>query len=379
MEISRRGAVDPFIVMDVMSQAAALEAQGRDVVHMEVGQPGWGAPRAAVEAAAAAMRDQPLGYTVALGLPALRARIAALYADRHGVRIDPGRIAITAGASGAFTLAFLAAFDAGARVAAARPGYPCYRKTMGALGLDAVDLPATPADAFQPTTALLEAAGPLDGLIVASPANPTGAMLDRAALTALARACAAKGAALISDEIYHRLEFDAPAVSALEVAPDAIVINSFSKYYAMTGWRVGWMVVPDALVEAVERLAQNLFICAPHVAQVAALAALDAEVELDAHRAVYRANRDLLLESLPQSGLTRFAPCDGAFYLYADIGALTADSAAFCRRMLGEAGVAATPGLDFDAIEGGRWARFSFAGPTDRMEEGARRLRDWLG
>jgi aspartate/methionine/tyrosine aminotransferase len=207
-----------------------------------------------------------------------------------------------------------------------------------------------------------------------------GAMTTAARLVAaLAGACAAKGAALISDEIYHRLEFDAPAVSALEVAPDAIVINSFSKYYAMTGWRVGWMVVPDALVEAVERLAQNLFICAPHVAQVAALAALDAEVELDAHRAVYRANRDLLLEALPQSGLTRFAPCDGAFYLYADIGALTADSAAFCRRMLAEAGVAATPGLDFDAVEGGRWARFSFAGPTDRMEEGARRLRDWLG
>jgi len=382
MRNSRRADIDPFIVMDVMAAAAAREAAGGDVIHMEVGQPGFPAPRAALDAAEAAMRAAPLGYTVAKGLPALRARLAALYADRHGVRVDPGRIVITAGASGAFTLAFLAAFDPGARIVAAEPGYACYRKTMGALGLVWAGVRPRFEDAFQPTPALLEAAaaqGPVDGMIVASPANPTGAMLGRAAMAALAAACRARGVTLISDEIYHRLEYGAPAVSALEATEDAIVINSFSKYYAMTGWRVGWMVVPDALVDAVERLAQNLFICAPHVGQVAALAALDAEDELDRHRAVYADNRALLLEALPAMGFARLAPCDGAFYVYADAGSFTDDSPAFCRAMLEQAGVAATPGVDFDAAEGARWVRFSFAGPADRIAEGRRRLRGWLG
>ncbi|WP_093253341.1 aminotransferase class I/II-fold pyridoxal phosphate-dependent enzyme [Rubrimonas cliftonensis] len=382
MRISRRGAVDPFIVMEVMEAARAREAAGADVVHMEVGQPGAAAPARAIEAARAAMARGPLGYTVALGLPELRERIARRYAERHGVVVAPERIAVTAGASAGFLLAALALFDAGDRVALAEPGYPAYRNMARALDLIPVGVPTGPQTRFQPDAHLLAdagRAGRLAGVIAASPSNPAGTMLDRAAMAALAVECRRIGATLVSDEIYHGLEHGARAVSALEVDPDAVVINSFSKYFCMAGWRVGWIVAPPEAIAAVERLSQNLFICAPHVSQVAALAAMDAEDTLEAEVEVYRANRALLLEELPKAGFRSFAPCDGAFYLYADVGDLTDDSVAFCRRMLQEAGVAATPGVDFDPPRGRSFVRFSFAGPTARMREAARRLRDWRG
>jgi aspartate/methionine/tyrosine aminotransferase len=381
MRISTRGAVDPFIVMDVMEAANRREAQGADVVHMEVGQPGTPAPRRAREAAEAALRAGPLGYTVALGLPALRERIARRYRERHGVDVSPERIAVTMGSSGAFLLAFLAIFDAGARVALADPSYPGVRNILKALDINMVRLEGGPDTRFQPSPGLLANArrmGRIDGVLAASPANPTGAMLSRAAMVDLVEECQRIGATFVSDEIYHGVEFGTRAVSALEVSNDVIVVNSFSKYFSMTGWRVGWMVVPEDTTPVIERLAQNLFICPPHVSQVAALAALDAEEELEANVAVYAANRALLLEELPKAGFDGLAPCDGAFYLYADVSRLTDDSAAFCARMLAEAGVAATPGLDFDPVRGRSTVRFSFAGSTDRMAEGARRLKTWL-
>ncbi len=379
MRISTRSAVDPFLVMTVLAAARGREAQGADIVHLEVGQPGAPAPRRAIEAAAAAMRAGPLGYTEALGLPALRERLSRRYADRHGVAVPPERIAITAGASGAFVLAFLALFEAGARVALAEPGYPAYRNILRAMGLEPVGLPAAAADRFQPTPALLDGAGALDGLIVASPANPTGAVLERAALGALVADCRRRGVALISDEIYHGVEFGPPCASALEFGEDVLVVNSFSKYWRLTGWRVGWLVAPAPVIAAVDRLAQSLFICPPHVSQVAALAALDADEELEAEVAAYARNSDLLGEALTRLGFSLPAPADGAFYLYADASRLTGDSPAFCARMLAEAGVAATPGTDFDPARGHRTVRFSVAGSTERVAEAARRLAAWLG
>lgn len=377
MEISRRSDVAPFIVMDVMTAAQKLEAGGSDVIHMEVGQPGTPAPRRALDALERAMRADPLGYTLALGLPSLRERISRHYREAHGLDVGPERIVVTPGSSGAFILAFLALFDAGQRVAIADPGYPSYRNTLKALDLEPVRLEATAKTRFQPSPDLLDGAGAVDGLLVASPANPTGSVLGRDQMAALAAACKRQGAALISDEIYHRLTYGEPAVTALAVDPDAVVINSFAKYYSMTGWRVGWMVAPEALVRSVERLAQNLFICAPHASQVAAEAAMDAEDELEANLDVYRRNREVLLEELPKAGFTDLAPCDGAFYIYADISSMTNDATAFCDRMLREAGVAATPGLDFDPVRGNGTMRFSFARSTADMIEGARRLRNW--
>ncbi len=382
MEISRRGAVESFLAMDVLAAAGAAEAAGADIVHMEVGQPGAQAPRAAREAAAKALAAEPLGYTVALGLPALRERIAQLYLERHGVRVAPERIAITCGSSGAFLMAFIALFDAGARVAVADPSYPAYRNMLKALDLESVRLEAGRATGFQPDPRLIADAGRLgriDGVLAASPANPTGAMLSRGAMIDLVEECQRIGARLISDEIYHGLEFGAPAVSALEITADAVVINSFSKYFCMTGWRVGWMVAPESLMPTIEKLSQNLFICAPHVSQVAALAALDCEEELRANVAAYARNREILLDALPRAGFDVIAPCDGAFYVYTDASVMTNDSVGFCKRMLDEAGVAATPGLDFDPVRGATTVRFSFAGSTERMLEGVRRLRDWTG
>ncbi|MEX2519394.1 MAG: aminotransferase class I/II-fold pyridoxal phosphate-dependent enzyme [Paracoccaceae bacterium] len=375
---SKRGAVDPFIVMDVMEAARAREASGRDVIHMEVGQPGTPAPRAALAAAAQAMAAGGLGYTVALGLPALRERIARLYREWYGISVPAERVVVTSGSSAAFLLTFLALFDAGDRVATVAPGYPSYRNILSALDIQAVEMPGAAARGWRPGPEDVAAAGPLAGLLVASPANPTGAMLDRAALAALAAAARRAGAAFISDEIYHGLTYGARAVSALEVDDDAIVINSFSKYFSMTGWRIGWMVVPEAMVRPVERLAQNFFICPPHISQVAALAALDAGEEAEANLAVYARNREILLEELPKAGFDRLAPCEGAFYLYAETDHLAADSREFTARMLAEAGVAATPGLDFDPARGAGTVRFSFAGPEAAMVEGAARLRKWL-
>ncbi|MEO0746016.1 MAG: aminotransferase class I/II-fold pyridoxal phosphate-dependent enzyme [Pseudomonadota bacterium] len=377
MRTSSRSDIDPFIVMDVMEAARAAEAAGRHIIHMEVGQPGTGAPQAAIRALGDAMAAGPLGYTVALGLPELRARIARLYGDWYGLDLDPGRVVITSGASGGFLLAFNALFDSGDRVGIGAPGYPSYRQILRALGFTPVDLQTADANRLQPVASDLAGQG-LAGLLVASPANPTGTMLDRPAMAALIEAAQGAGAAFISDEIYHGIEYEAKAVSALEVSDDVYVINSFSKYFSMTGWRVGWMVVPPDHVRAVERLAQNMFICAPHASQVAALAAMDAQDELEANMAVYRANRALMLEGLPKAGFTRIAPPDGAFYVYADVSDLTDDSRAFAAEILDRAGVAVTPGLDFDPVRGHQTLRFSYARSTEDIAEGLRRLAAFM-
>lgn len=386
LKSSRRGQISPFIVMDVMRAANARDAAARTpderCVHLEVGQPGTPAPRLVREAAKRALEEERLGYTEALGVPALRRRIARHYGETYGVAVPAERIVITTGSSGAFLLSFLAAFDAGERVALADPGYPAYRNILMALDLEPVALPAESATKFQPTPELLETAlgsghDRLAGLIVASPANPTGSMLSPEDLQALVAWCRTSGGRFISDEIYHGIAYGPPAATALQFGDDAIIVNSFSKYYSMTGWRLGWMVVPPDLLRTVEVLAQNLFISPPTLPQLAAVAAFDARAELDANVARYRSNRDILLARLPQAGFERFASPDGAFYLYADVAHLTNDSEAFCRRMLAEAGVAATPGTDFDPGRGRAYVRFSFAGTGADMEEAARRLVAW--
>ncbi|MBM1814561.1 pyridoxal phosphate-dependent aminotransferase [Pseudosulfitobacter pseudonitzschiae] len=377
MKTSRRSAVDPFIVMDVMEAARAAEDAGRHIIHMEVGQPGTGAPRAATDALARAMNAGPLGYTVALGLPALRARIARMYGEWYNVDLDPARVVVTSGSSGGFILAFTALFDTGDRVAIGAPGYPSYRQILRALDLQAVDLPTASQNRYQPVPADF-ADMDIAGLMVASPANPTGTMLDHAAMGALIEATHAKGASFISDEIYHGIEYEAKAVTALELTDEAYVINSFSKYFSMTGWRVGWMVVPPDHVRVVERLAQNMFICAPHAAQVAALAAMDCEDELQANMDVYRANRALMLDGLPKAGFTKIAPPDGAFYVYADVSDLTDDSRALAADILERAGVAVTPGLDFDPLRGHHTLRFSYARSTTDIAEGLNRLKAYM-
>jgi len=372
MRNSRRSAVDPFIVMDVMEAARRAEAAGRHIIHMEVGQPGTPAPAGARAAVAAAMEQDPLGYTVALGLPALRARIAGLYRDWYGIDLDPGRVIVTSGSSAAFLLSFTALFDSGDRVGIGAPGYPSYRQILRALDLEPVVIRAAAENRLQLVPDDLP--GGLAGLLVASPANPSGTMLDHGALAALIGATAAQGTAFISDEIYHGIEYDRKAVSALEISDEVYVINSFSKYHSMTGWRVGWMVVPEAHVRVVERIAQNMFICAPHVAQVAALAAMDCKAELQANLAVYSENRRLMMQGLPAAGFNRIAPPDGAFYVYADVSQLTRDSRDFAAELLDSAGVAVTPGPDFDAARGNSTLRFSYARSTRDIREGLRRL-----
>ena len=378
MRHSTRARVDPFIVMDVMEAARKAEEAGRHIIHMEVGQPGTGAPKAARDRMAAEMEAGALGYTVALGLPALRQGIAELYDDWYGVDLNPDRVIVTAGASGAFLLAFSALFDAGDKVGLGEPGYPSYRQILRAMSLQPVGLVTDPASRFQPRPDQISS--DLAGLILASPANPTGTMLDRNALAALAGACADQGVSLVSDEIYHGLHYGNRAVSALEVTDEVYVVNSFSKYFSMTGWRLGWMVVPDAHVRLVERLAQNMFICAPHAAQVAALGALSPEgrAELDGHRAVYAANRNILLAGLAAAGFDKTAPADGAFYVYADVSDYTDDSLAFAAEILDQAGVAVTPGLDFDPVRGGGTLRFSYARSTADITEGVARLKAFM-
>ncbi|RWR52950.1 aminotransferase class I/II-fold pyridoxal phosphate-dependent enzyme [Sinirhodobacter ferrireducens] len=376
MRFSTRGQVDPFIVMDVMEAARAAEAAGRRIIHMEVGQPSTPAPAAARKALAAALDENPLGYTVALGLPDLRAGIAALYARWYGVDLDPGRVIVTAGSSGAFLLAFSALFDAGDRVALGEPGYPSYRQILRAMSVTPVGMPTSAENRYQPVPA--DIPENVQGLIVASPGNPSGTMLGKPELSALMQAASARDIAFVSDEIYHGLDYEGRAISALEVSDEAYVINSFSKYFSMTGWRVGWMVVPEDHVRTVERLAQNMFICPPHASQVAALAALGAIDELEANRAVYAANRRLMLEGLPKAGFTEIAPPDGAFYIYADVSDLTGDSRAFAAEILDKAGVAVTPGLDFDPARGHRTLRFSYAQGTAEIEEGLARLTAFM-
>ncbi|MCB9680789.1 MAG: pyridoxal phosphate-dependent aminotransferase [Alphaproteobacteria bacterium] len=365
--------------MDVMRAAVARERLGGDVIHLEAGQPATPAPRAVREAASRALLGDTVGYTEALGIRPLREAIAAHHLRTAGVHVDPDRVAVTTGSSTGFILSFLAAFDVGDRVAMASPGYPAYRNILRAFGVEPVLLPTGPAERFQPTVALLDQVqGPLHGLIVASPSNPTGTMVDAEGLGALAAWCRARDVRLISDEIYHGITYGRDAASALAVDPDAVVLCSFSKYFSMTGWRIGWMVLPDDLVRPVERLAQNFFISPPTLSQLGAVHAFDGDDELRGHVARYAANRALLLERLPALGITRFAPPDGAFYLYADVRHLTDDSPAFCAQLLADTGVAITPGVDFDPVDGRHTVRISFAGSRDALDEGLRRLGAWL-
>jgi aspartate/methionine/tyrosine aminotransferase len=378
IKLARRGQIPPFIAMDVLRAANEQAAAGEDVLHLEVGQPSTPAPAGVLAAARTALGRETLGYTDALGLPALREAIAAHYRGRYAVALDPACIVVTTGSSGAFLLAFLAAFEPGDRVAMAAPAYPAYRNILTALDLVPVELPAGPDQRYQMTLDLLRGLRqPPDGLIVASPANPTGTMLAPAELAEIARSCRDMGIRFISDEIYHGIVYAETAATALASSDEAIVVNSFSKYFSMTGWRLGWMVVPPDMLRAVECLAQNLYISPPALSQHAAIAAFDCGDELDANVARYAANRALLLTELPKAGLTRFAPADGAFYLYADVGHLTNDSPEFCRRMLRQIGVACTPGVDFDPARGNATLRISFAGSSETMAEAARRLIAW--
>ena len=375
---ARRGAIPPFLVMEVMRAAEAREMAGGEVFHLEVGQPSTGAPGGVIEAAEAALRNDPLGYTLALGTAELRDAIARHYGDFYGVDVAAERIVVTTGASGAFLLAFLAAFEEGDRVALALPGYPGYRHILTALGNQPVALAAGPATRFQPSVEMLEAAaGPIHGLIVASPSNPAGTMVPADELARLAAYCEAHGIRLVSDEIYHGITYGEKPVTVAAVSDQAIVVNSFSKYFSMTGWRLGWMVVPEDLLRAVESLAQNFFISPPTLSQRAAVAAFDCHAELAENVARYARNRALLLAELPKAGFGSLAPADGAFYLYADVSHMTNDSQEFCRRMLDETGVAATSGVDFDPERGNAFVRFSFSGSTADMAEAARRLQAW--
>ena len=377
MKNSTRGNVDAFIVMDVMEAARRAEAQGRHIIHMEVGQPGTSAPKGALVALIGQMQSNPMGYTVALGLPNLRRKIADLYEKWYGLLLNPDRVVVTSGSSGAFLLGFNSLFDSGDRVGIGAPGYPSYRQILKALGLVPVDIATTEENRFQPVVADIISQN-LAGLMVASPANPTGTMLDKNSLSALIKGCQNTGTAFISDEIYHGIEYERKAVTALEITDDCYVINSFSKYFSMTGWRIGWMVVPETHIRRIERLAQNLFICAPHASQVAALGALDCYDELNANMAIYRTNRQLMLDGLIVAGFERIAPPDGAFYVYADISHLTKDSLSFARDILDVAGVAVTPGLDFDTLRGSGTLRFSYAGSSADIKEGLVRLQNYM-
>ena len=376
LKVAKRGQVPPFIVMDVMRAAAERVAAGHDVLHMEVGQPSTGAPSRVLEAAKRAMDRHSLGYTLAFGLDSLRERIAEYYRTAYGVSLDARNVMVTTGSSGAFLLSFLAAFEPGDKVGLASPGYPAYRNILTSLGVEPVLIPVGPASRFQPTLDVVRSFASLDGLIVASPSNPTGSMVSASELAALSAWCGQHGVRLISDEIYHGLTYGAPAATAAG-AGGAVVINSFSKYFSMTGWRLGWMVVPDDLLRSVECLGQNLFISPPTLSQHAALAVFDCLDELESNLARYAENRSILLQELPAAGFDRLAPADGAFYLYADIARWSNDSLAFCRRMLNETGIACTPGVDFDPIEGLHFLRFSFAGATADMVEAVRRLKSW--
>jgi aspartate/methionine/tyrosine aminotransferase len=378
MKVAQRGQIPPFYVMEVMKAAAERERMAGDVLHLEVGQPSTPAPTAVRAAAHRALDADRLGYTDATGLPELRERIARYYGDRYGVTVSPDRIVVTMGASGGFVLAFLAAFDAGDRVAVTQPGYPCYRNTLEAFGVEAVAIPVGPETRFVPTSRLLDQAGPLDGLVLASPANPTGTALTTDELSELATYCRTNGIRLIADEISHGIEYGEQVPTALSVEPDAVVLQSFSKYFSMTGWRLGWMVAPPELLQPVERLAQNLFISPPTLSQHAAIAAFDVTDELDVNVARYAENRRVLIDALGAVGLDHFASPDGAFYFYIDVSHLTDDSQDLCRIWLDDLGVACTPGIDFDPRLGHRYIRLSYSESTADIVEAAGRIIDWV-
>ncbi|PDT89202.1 1-aminocyclopropane-1-carboxylate deaminase [Bradyrhizobium sp. Y36] len=378
---SRRSDVPPFMVMDVMAAAARIEAAGGHVIHMEVGQPAAGAPRTAIAAAHAALKAGRIDYTSALGIPSLRERIARHYRDAHGCDVSPDRIVVTTGSSGGFILAFLSMFEPGDRVAVTVPGYPPYRHILTALGCEPVLIETTNDTRHALTGEALLAAhrkAPLKGVLVGSPANPTGTMMSREALAGLITAAEDAGIRFISDEIYHGLDYAFPAVTAAALSEHALVINSFSKYFCMTGWRVGWMVVPEILVRPIERLQQNLSISVPSLSQIAAEAAFDGAAEMEAIKHGYQENRRILIEGLPKAGLSKFLPADGAFYLYADVSNFTSDSFEFAKQMLEQARVAATPGVDFDPLHGRSFIRFSYARSPEEMREAVDRIAHWL-
>jgi aspartate/methionine/tyrosine aminotransferase len=378
---SKRSDVPPFIVMDVMAAAAQREAQGAHIIHMEVGQPAAPAPATAIKAAQAALVRGRIGYTETLGIPSLRARIARHYGDAYDLALDPARVVVTTGSSGGFILAFLSLFEHGDRVALANPGYPPYRHILSALGCEPVLIQTSAETRWALSAKALIAAhqrAPLKGVVIASPANPTGTMMDADALMRLIAVAESEGIRVISDEIYHGLDYAFTAETAANASGRAVVINSFSKYFCMTGWRIGWMVVPEELVRPVERLQGNLAICVPTLAQVAAEAAFDGREEMEAVKHGYEENRRILTEGLPKAGLDKFLPADGAFYLYADISRFSDDSLDFAKRMLNEAGVAATPGIDFDPVDGRHFLRFCYAGSTAEMHEAVKRIGGWL-
>lgn len=378
LKVSNRGQVPPFIVMDVMRATFEREAAGETVLHMEVGQPGTGAPRGVLESIAKTMHQDRMGYTDAFGLMALRVAIQGHYQRTYNVDVPVERIVVTTGSSGAFILGFLAAFDAGDRVALASPGYPAYRNILTALGIEVVEILVGPETNFQPTVELIdEIDGTLDGLIIASPSNPTGTMIGPDGLKTLYEYCVEKKIRMVSDEIYHGITYDVSAETIAKFGPDAIIVNSFSKYFSMTGWRLGWMIVPPELTRAVECLAQNLFISPPAISQHAGIAVFDCKDELDGHVVTYAQNRELLLRELPKAGFDKLASADGAFYIYADVSEMTDDSTLFCQQMLAETGVAATPGTDFDPSRGHQFIRFSFARDTKDMRAAAEKLIAW--
>lgn len=380
-DVSSRSGVDAFLVMDMLRSANQLEVAGKDIVHMAAGQPGTGAPRLVVEVAKAALDSEKLGYTESLGIPVLREKIAEFYHTKYGVSLSPERVVVTTGSSGSFILAFLAAFDAGDKVALPTPGYPAYRNILNALGVETPAIETTAANRWVPSLNDLDklaSEGPLHGLLMASPNNPTGTMIRPDALKALVAKCNQMGLWLISDEIYHGLNYEMEAASALQFSDEVIVINSFSKYFCMTGWRIGWMVVPERFVRPLEKLAQSLFISAPSLSQIAAVAAFEASDELEERKAIYAANRAILLRDLPAIGFDEFLPVDGAFYLYADVRKFTNDSFSFATDMLNEIGVSVTPGADFDHARGHQFIRLSFAGSTENVEQAIERLGRWL-
>jgi aspartate/methionine/tyrosine aminotransferase len=379
---SARSDVPPFIVMDVMAAAARIEAAGGQVIHMEVGQPAAPAPSSAIAAARAALASGRLGYTETMGIPSLRTRIARHYEEKYGVPVDPARIVVTTGSSAGFILAFLALFEPGDRVAIAVPGYPPYRHVLTALGCEPAAIRTTEATrwAITPETLIAEhRRAPLKGVLVASPANPTGTMMTAAALRDLIAAAEGEGIRFISDEIYHGLDYAFAAETAARLSDDVVILNSFSKYFCMTGWRVGWMLLPEALVRAVDRLQGNLAISVPTLSQIAAEAAFDGYAEMEAVKHGYEENRRILVEGLPKAGLDKFLPVDGAFYLYADVSRFSSDSFEFAKRMLEETHVATTPGVDFDPVDGRHFIRFCYAGAAAEMHEAVRRIGKWLG
>jgi len=374
---AKRAEIAPFYVMEVMRAAELRAAAGEEVLHLEVGQPSTPAPRRVIEAAHRALDEDVLGYSTAAGIEPLRRRVAAHYDDWYGVSVDPDAVMFTVGASGAFVAAFMAAFDPGDRVVVPTPGYPCYRNALELLGCEVVSLSTSADTRFQPTVEQLSTLGPIDGLVLSSPSNPTGTMLDAAQMSAIAEWCRANDVWFVSDEIYHGITFGEAAPTALQFDADAIVVNSFSKYFSMTGWRLGWLLAPSALRTALTRIGQDATIAAPTLSQLGAVAAFDCHDECEANVARYARNRAVLLEGLPAAGLDRLAPADGAFYIWAQTDHLADDSQELCARWLDELGIAATPGIDFDPAEGHRFVRFSFAGSETDVAEAAARLRDW--